>query len=158
MIFSILERQLQTPFHSVEKFRLRIFSNCSSIYSKIFPLARERQQIFLELFFSEILHHRFSQKYTFFSESCYIFIIHFSKNYIIFLISPLIGLYWIMRSCIIRQRAEVFLGKSPLDSNSRRTSTGADFNISFCLEQSKTIKGARFLKAVRLRIGSIFLP
>ena len=86
-------------------------------------------------------------------------LVNLSKNfyYDIFLTSPLIGLYWMIRSWIMRQRADVLAGKSFLDSNSRRTSTGADFNNSFCFEQSKIMNGTRCLKSVKLNTGSISL-
>ena len=54
-----------------------------------------------------------------------------------------------IRSWIIKQNAAVLSGKFFEASNSRRTSTGADFKFSFCFEQSKTIRGTRFLKSER---------
>src|SRR5580765_589741 len=64
------------------------------------------------------------------------------------------GLYWIMRSCMMRQYAVVLSGTFSLHSNSNRTSTVALLTDSFCREQSMITNGPLSRNFVRVRFGS----
>ncbi|KAK0167686.1 hypothetical protein PV328_012418 [Microctonus aethiopoides] len=71
---------------------------------------------------------------------------------------PLMGLYSMMRSCKIKQYAEVCAGNGLIDSNSILTSTGPDLILSFCLEQSITMSGVCVAYLVFVTIGSVSFP